>query len=200
MASKHFGVSLKQLRELMEFRKSEGIHKLNEIGGLQGLLDALNTSEELGIHRDINFRKKCAILLKPTMEININYYFLHRYLWRQIWPPNQKRRVRIQHNSSKAIQDIPSIGMGGLARSYTYYFGNSCYCLFRYVLGHQKNTSFGVIHITEFTYYVSTFLDTFLISPFLLLYLSTFWEIIDPLPIKLLSAYLHICERSLLYK
>ena len=58
MASKHFGVSLKQLRELMEFRKSEGIHKLNEIGGLQGLLDALNTSEELGIHRDINFRKK----------------------------------------------------------------------------------------------------------------------------------------------
>ena len=59
MASKHFGVSLKQLRELMEFRKSEGIHKLNEIGGLQGLLDALNTSEEIGIrlHRDINFRK-----------------------------------------------------------------------------------------------------------------------------------------------
>ena len=172
MASKHFGVSLKQLRELMEFRKSEGIHKLNEIGGLQGLLDALNTSEELGIHRDINFRKKCAILLKPTMEINITYYFLHRYLWRQIWPPNQKRRVRIQHNSSKAIQDIPSIGMGGLARSYTYYFGNSCYCLFRYVLGHQKNTSFGTIHITEFTYYVSTFL----------------------------SAYIRICERSLLYK
>ena len=84
MASKHFGVSLKQLRELMEFRKSEGIHKLNEIGGLQGLLDALNTSEELGIHRDINFRKKCAILLKPTMEINITHYFLHRYLWRQI--------------------------------------------------------------------------------------------------------------------
>ena len=172
MASKHFGVSLKQLRELMEFRKSEGIHKLNEIGGLQGLLDALNTSEELGIHRDINFRKKCAIFLKPTMEINITYYFLHRYLWRQIWPPNQKRRVRIQHNSSKAIQDIPSIGMGGLARSYTYYFGNSCYCLFRYVLGHQKNTSFGTIHITEFTYYVSTFL----------------------------SAYIRICERSLLYK
>ena len=133
MASKHFGVSLKQLRELMEFRKSEGIHKLNEIGGLQGLLDALNTSEELGIHRDINFRKKCAILLKPTMEINITYYFLHRYLWRQIWPPNQKRRVRIQHNSSKAIQDIPSIGLGGLARNYTYYFGDSCCCLFRYV-------------------------------------------------------------------
>ena len=59
MASKHFGVSLKQLRELMEFRKSEGIYKLNEIGGLQGLLDALNTSEEIGIrpNRVINFKK-----------------------------------------------------------------------------------------------------------------------------------------------
>ena len=60
MASKHFGVSLKQLRELMEFRKSEGIHKLKEIGGLQGLIDALNTSEEIGKrpHRD-HIAKSC---------------------------------------------------------------------------------------------------------------------------------------------
>ena len=48
MASEHFGVSLKQLRELMEFRGAEGIQKLNEIGGLQELLNALNTSEEIG--------------------------------------------------------------------------------------------------------------------------------------------------------
>ena len=48
MASKRFGVSLKQLRELMEFRGAEGVQKLNEIGGLRGLLNALNTSEEQG--------------------------------------------------------------------------------------------------------------------------------------------------------
>ena len=66
---------------------------------------------------------------------NKYYHFLqlHRYMWWQIWPPGQKRRVRIQHNSSKAIQDIPSIGLGGLARNYTYHFGDSCCCLFRYV-------------------------------------------------------------------
>ena len=76
----------------------------------------------------LNFGKVCNFL-------NEYYHFLqlHRYMWWQIWPPGQKRRVRIQHNSSKAIQDTPSIGLGGLARNYTYYFGDSCCCLFRYV-------------------------------------------------------------------
>ena len=69
MASKHFGVSLKQLRELMEFRKSEGIHKLKEIGGLQGLIDALNTSEEIGKrpNRD-HIAKSCTLPRYPTRE------------------------------------------------------------------------------------------------------------------------------------
>ena len=44
----------KQLHELMEFRKLEGIRKLMEIGGLHELIDALNTSEKIGkrSHRD----------------------------------------------------------------------------------------------------------------------------------------------------
>ena len=81
----------------------------------------------------LNFGKVCNFL--KLYHGNEYYHFLqlHRYMWWQIWPPGQKRRVWIQHNSSKAIQDTPSIGLGGLARNYTYYFGDSCCCLFRYV-------------------------------------------------------------------
>lgn len=47
-ASSRFGVSLKQLRDLMEFRGAEGVQKLNELGGVKGLLSKLNTSEDIG--------------------------------------------------------------------------------------------------------------------------------------------------------
>ena len=47
-ATSRFGVSLKQLRELMEFRGAEGVQKLNELGGVKGLLAKLNTSEDIG--------------------------------------------------------------------------------------------------------------------------------------------------------
>ena len=47
-ATSRFGVSLKQLRDLMEFRGAEGVQKLNELGGVKGLLAKLNTSEDIG--------------------------------------------------------------------------------------------------------------------------------------------------------
>ena len=47
-ATSRFGVSLKQLRDLMEYRGAEGVQKLNELGGIKRLLSNLNTSEEIG--------------------------------------------------------------------------------------------------------------------------------------------------------
>ena len=47
-ATSRFGVSLKQLRELMEFRGAEGVQKLNELGGIKGLVSKLNTSDANG--------------------------------------------------------------------------------------------------------------------------------------------------------
>ena len=47
-ATSRFGVSLKQLRDLMEYRGAEGVQKLNELGGVKRLLSNLNTSEEIG--------------------------------------------------------------------------------------------------------------------------------------------------------
>ena len=47
-ATSRFGVSLKQLRDLMEYRGPEGVQKLNDLGGIKGLLSNLNTSEEIG--------------------------------------------------------------------------------------------------------------------------------------------------------
>lgn len=43
-----YGVSLKQLRELMEHRGREGIAKLNELGGIQELCKKLYTSATEG--------------------------------------------------------------------------------------------------------------------------------------------------------
>lgn len=45
-----YGVSLKQLRELMEHRGREGIAKLNELGGVQELCKKLYTSATEGMY------------------------------------------------------------------------------------------------------------------------------------------------------
>ena len=47
-AGSRYGVTLKELRELMEFRGAEGVEKLKEYGGAPGLAKKLNTSEALG--------------------------------------------------------------------------------------------------------------------------------------------------------
>lgn len=43
-----YGVSLKQLRELMEHRGREGIARINELGGVQELCKKLYTSPNEG--------------------------------------------------------------------------------------------------------------------------------------------------------
>lgn len=43
-----YGVTLKQLRELMEHRGREGIEKLNELGGVQDICKKLYTSPSEG--------------------------------------------------------------------------------------------------------------------------------------------------------
>lgn len=43
-----YGVTLKQLRELMEHRGREGIVKLNELGGVQDVCKKLYTSPSEG--------------------------------------------------------------------------------------------------------------------------------------------------------
>ncbi len=48
MASSQYGITLKQLRELMELRGKEGVEKLAEYGGAQGLCKKLKTSESAG--------------------------------------------------------------------------------------------------------------------------------------------------------
>ena len=47
-STSRYGVSLKQLRDLMEFRGAEGVQKLNELGGVRGLIGGLNTSDSNG--------------------------------------------------------------------------------------------------------------------------------------------------------
>ena len=51
MASQ-YGVTLKQLRDLMELRGKEAVDKLQEVGGAQGLCKKLKTSEANGKNED----------------------------------------------------------------------------------------------------------------------------------------------------
>ena len=48
MASSQYGVTLKQLRDLMELRGKEAVDKLQEVGGGPGLCKKLRTSETNG--------------------------------------------------------------------------------------------------------------------------------------------------------
>jgi Ca2+ transporting ATPase len=48
-AGSRYGITLKELRELMEFRGAEGVEKLSTYGGAQGLAKKLNTSEGTGM-------------------------------------------------------------------------------------------------------------------------------------------------------
>lgn len=43
-----YGISLKQLRELMEFRGREGVNKINSYGGVQEICKKLYTSPSEG--------------------------------------------------------------------------------------------------------------------------------------------------------
>ena len=59
-ATSRFGVSLKHLRDLMEFRGAEGVQKLNELGGVKGLVAKLNTSETNGKKYYLSLLSQCA--------------------------------------------------------------------------------------------------------------------------------------------
>ena len=71
-ATSRFGISLKQLRDLMEYRGAEGVQKLNEeLGGIKGLIAKLNTSETNGKKSFImildRFRNQSFFLIKKEL-------------------------------------------------------------------------------------------------------------------------------------
>ena len=71
-ATSRFGISLKQLRDLMEYRGAEGVQKLNEeLGGIKGLIAKLNTSETNGKKSYIiildRFRNQSFFLIKKEL-------------------------------------------------------------------------------------------------------------------------------------
>jgi hypothetical protein len=63
MAASQYGVTLKQLRDLMELRGKEGVDKLQEYGGAQGLCKKLKTSEAQGTY--LSLTKLCIV---PTRQ------------------------------------------------------------------------------------------------------------------------------------
>ena len=68
-ATSRFGISLKQLRDLMEYRGAEGVQKLNEeLGGVKGLIAKLNTSETNG--------KKSFLIILDRLCNHIHSFFL----------------------------------------------------------------------------------------------------------------------------
>jgi len=59
-AASRYGVSLKQLRELMEHRGREGVDRVSEYGGVHEIARKLNTSEQTGLsgeHSDLEHRR-----------------------------------------------------------------------------------------------------------------------------------------------
>ena len=69
-STSRYGVSLKQLRDLMEFRGAEGVQKLNELGGVRGLIGGLNTSDSNGKTKTTN--------LKSGRPSSKNFSLMHK--------------------------------------------------------------------------------------------------------------------------
>ena len=67
-AGSRYGITLKELRELMEFRGDEGVEKLKGYGGAQGLAKKLNTSETAG-------KNKHLIKKRQIIYIYMSYYY-----------------------------------------------------------------------------------------------------------------------------
>lgn len=56
-----YRISLKELRELMEHRGREGIQRVQDFGGVQGIMERLYTSEDKGLSgskADIDHRRE----------------------------------------------------------------------------------------------------------------------------------------------
>lgn len=56
-----YRISLKELRELMEHRGREGIQRIQDFGGVEGVMDRLYTSEDKGLsgsRADIEHRRE----------------------------------------------------------------------------------------------------------------------------------------------
>ena len=56
-----FGITLIELRDLMELKGNAGIEKITQLGGTSGILKLLQTSEKQGIvgnHKDFENRRK----------------------------------------------------------------------------------------------------------------------------------------------
>ena len=51
-ANSRYGVTLKQLRELMEYRGTEGVQKIEDLGGSNEVVRKLNTSASAGLSGD----------------------------------------------------------------------------------------------------------------------------------------------------
>lgn len=73
-----YGISLKQLRELMETRGREGVLKVSEIGGALELCNKLYTSPKDGKKRT---NKKHALIyfqliISTLMNYSIQFYFI----------------------------------------------------------------------------------------------------------------------------
>ena len=56
-----YGISLKEIRELMEHRGREGIDRMRDFGGVEGIMDKLYTSADRGLSgskADVDHRRE----------------------------------------------------------------------------------------------------------------------------------------------
>lgn len=80
-AGSRYGVTLKQLRELMEHRGAEGVQKIEDLGGTGELARKLNTSVSAGLggdrsdleHRRDVFGSNTIPPKPPKTFLQVNY-------------------------------------------------------------------------------------------------------------------------------
>lgn len=116
MASQ-FGITVKELRDLMELRGEEGVEKIKSYGGAKEICKKLKTSEVTG--------KQAA--LEMVGSIGWVKIVCSRPKWGQKWSRTTARCVRIEHDPTQTSENLPPISLGSAPGCDSNHSGTGCH-------------------------------------------------------------------------
>ena len=108
-----FGLTLKQLRELMEIRGGEAVEKIKSLGGADAICKQLRTSATEGEKNQNSLCNYCFRRDASLKTGKLTATLFSRHQRRQVRHRAAQRRVRLEHDPAAAAQDLPGARVGG---------------------------------------------------------------------------------------
>ena len=113
-----YGLSVKELRQLMELRGSEAVEQLRQLGGVQEVCNKLHTSPTEGTALSLDFAER-----------DIDVLTCFRIIWFQRRHRTATADVRHKHDSAQTGQIVLATRLGRTQRCYARHSGIVCHSL-----------------------------------------------------------------------